>query len=367
MRAIKTLLALLVPLLLAAPAAGQKGKFKKSEFKAAYVERLDRYARGDAQDAVAELVELEIRAAGLTESNLEPLWKAKLSAIRDLLRVGPELLVPVAQLHEKAYLAYLSRKEHALAAHSRALTVELAEIYAERVDGTRGRHFSSAVMTSMAGHLHAAFMDPLAANLYTRAAEIDPGNAAAHMGLAGIRERHGDYEAATTSLEALIATAPESAEGRLRLAVNLLRLGRSERAEGLLRRLVDSPALSPGWIYSLAVQELSRILVDRDDLEACTALLERVSSEIPGDPTLPILVAYVTDRGGRPSLKADLSESLRLGSAASEISPRYRYSQMPRQELGELRAELRGESAAQLAALAQALSGEPVVAAAGSR
>jgi Flp pilus assembly protein TadD len=367
MRAITTLLALIASLVLAAPAAGQKGRFKKAEFKAGYIEQLQRYARGEPETAVAELVELEIQAARLTESNMEPLWKAKLSAVRDLLRVGPELLVPVAQLHERAYLTYLARKEHALAAHSRSLTVELAEIYAERVEGTPGRRFSSAVLTSMAGHLHAAFMDPLAANLYTRAAEIDPDNAAARLGLAGIRERHGDYEEATAALERLVETSPESGEGRLRLAVNLMRMDRSGEAEGLLRDLVDSQVRAPDWIYSLAVQELGRILVERDDFEAASALLERVAKQMASDPTLPILVAYVTDRSGRPSRKADLSESLRLGATGTEASPRYRYSQMPRQELAELRAELRGESTAQLAALAQALSGEQIVAAAGSR
>lgn len=369
MRAIKPLLALLLLLALLPPvvaAATSKGKFKKAEFKASYLENLDRFARGEA-DAVAELVALEIAAARLTDFNLEPLWKSKLSAVRGLLRAGPELLVPVAELHEQAYLAYLSSKEHALAAHSRTLTVELAEIYLERVEGARGSRFASAVMTSMAGHLHAAFMDPLAANLYQRASEIDPDNVASLIGLAGIRERHGAYDEAVAPLEVLVASSPEDAEGRLRLAVNLARVGRVAEAEADLRGLAESTTAIPDWIHSIAVQELSRVLIDRDEFDEAGALLETLSSSMPSDPTLPILVAYVTDRQGRPTRKSDLSESLQLGAAVRPSSPRLRYSQMPRQALDELRVALRGESAAQLAALARALSSDQVAASAGSK
>ena len=165
----------------------------------------------------------------------------------------------------------------------------------------------------------------------------------------------------------LLAGSPEDPEGRLRLAVNLARMDRAADAEGILRELIEPGQPVPDWVQSVAVQELGRILIDRDEFDEAGVLLGSISETNPGDPTLPILVAYVSDREGRPSLKSDLSEALGQGAVATASSPRLRYSRMPRQALSDMRAELRGESRAQLAALAEALSGDPVVAAAGSR
>ena len=362
-----TALALTLSLAPLPAGASRKPTFKKAEFKLEYRGVLGRLATGDAESSLLELVELESRTSAETGSKLEPLWKAKLSVVRDLLKAGPELLVPVSQLHEEAYLAYVKRGSPTLAQHSRAMTVELAEIYAERVVGTRGAKMASAVMTSLAGYLHAAFMDPNAAALYQRAVEIDPRNAAALLGLAGIYERHGDYDRALPVLRRLVEVVPEDREGRLRLAVHLVRVGQVEDAETLLRGLVEEPSLSPRWVDSLAFQELARILVDRDEIEEAVVVAESAIRALPSDPTLPILLAYVTDRAGRPSSKAALSAALREPDRAVVASPRYRYSQMPRTALAELRALLHAESAAQLATLAQALADGPVLAAVGSR
>ncbi len=366
MRALSFALAL--ALLLAWPAAaGRKSKLDKGEFKLDYRSALDRLAQGEPESALTDLVELEARVGGGPEADLEPLWKAKLSVIRDLLKAGPEVLVPLSQLHEQAYLAHLARGSQPLAAHSRAMAIELAELFAERVKGAHGDRVASALMTSMAGHLHAAFMDPSAATLYRRAADIDPTNAAALLGLAALFERHGEYAKALPVLEELARAAPASPEGRLRLAVQLRRAGRSEAGEAVLRGLIEERVREPLWVYSLAYQELARLLIEREAFGEAAALAETAARNLPGDPTLPILRAYASDRTGRPSGKAELGAALRDSASRGLVSPRYRYSQMPRQALEQLRASLRGESAAQLPTLAEALSGRPVVASAGSK
>ncbi len=370
MRALWTALALvLVPALLvpASSAAGRKPKFDKQGFKLEYRSALDRLARGEAEGSLTDLIALESRVGAGTDLNLEPMWTAKLSVIRDLLKAGPEVLVPVSQFHERAYIAHLERGSRSLAAHSRSMTIELAELYAERVEGTHGDRVASALLTSMAGHLHATFMDPNAAKLYRRAADIDPTNAAALLGLAGIFERHGDYERALPVLEELARVAPENPEGRLRLAVNLTRAGQPDRAEAVLRGLAAEEVKEPRWVHSLAYQELGRILIDREAFAEAAALIEGAVRALPGDPTLPILLAYASDRTGHPSRKAELTAGRREADRSGQVSPRYRYSQMPQQALQQLRVALRGESSAQLPTLAEALSGRPVLAAAGSR
>lgn len=368
MRALRIALAVGLPLALLIPEDGaeaRRRRFDKRAFKLEYRGALDRFARGQAEGALRRLVELESSVAAEAESDLDPLWKAKLSVIRDLLGSSPELLVPVSQLHEQAYLAYLERGAYLLAGHSRALTMELAELYSERVPGSRGDRVASEVMTSMAGHLHAAFVHSRAAALYRRAVELDPSNGAALLGLAAVLERQGEYERALPLLRNMVKIAPGDAEGRLRLAVQLIRVGDPEEAESVLSALIDEKIKEPRWVFSLAYQELARLLIDREEFDRAVELIDGATRALRGDPTLPILLTYLSDRARRPSGKAELTSALREAGRAEADSPRYRYSQMPRQALEQLRASLRGECDAQLPLLAEALSEEPALASAG--
>lgn len=361
LRVVFAITALLCTLAALPVGAARKPSFKKSEFKLEYRDTLIEFAGGDTQSAVTSLVELESRTSQ-NGAHLEPQWKAKLSVIRDIMGGGADVLVPVSQLHQRAYLAHLERGSHSLAAHSRSLTMELAELYAERARGAHGERVASAVMTSLAGYLHAAFMDSTASGLYRRAIDIDPNNGAALLGLVGILERHGDYREALPLLRRLAEVSPADAEGRLRLAVHLVRLGKEDEAERLLRALVEEPVKEPRWLHSLAYQELARLLLDREEFAPAAKLLEDGTRALPGDPTLPILLAFASDRNGRPSSKAKLTAALHEGAATGLASPRYLYSQMPRRALEEVRAVLQSESAAQLPILAEALGGGDLLA-----
>lgn len=356
MRATSILVALALLLAPGLSHANRKSSFKKNEFKLEYRGTLESFASGSEQDALAELIELESRSGEEAGGDLQPLWKAKLSVVRDLLGAGPELLVPVTQLHERAYVEYLERGSHSLAAHSRTMAMELAEIYADRVKDEHGRRMASALMTSLAGYMQAAFVDPTASSLYRRAASLDPNNVAARLGLAGILERHGDYDEAIPILREAVRVSPASSESRLRLAIQLIRVEELEEAEQLLRDLVEGPAVAPRWVRSLAFQELTILLIDSSEVEQAATLVEIAQRELPGDPTLPILLAFASDRAGHRSSKSALSSALGEAGSNHAPSPRYRYSQMPRQELEAVRATLRGETAAQLSTLAAALS-----------
>lgn len=357
-RSIAIVLLALLGASVASPAS--RSAFKKSQFKVSYRQILDGWARGDSARSLEGLLELEtLSVPEAKRRDLEQMWKAKLSVVRDLLKAGPEVLVPVTQLHQSAYLAYLGRGNHALAAHSRSLTLELAELYAERVEGAaEGEWLAGAIMTSLGGHLQESFMYSMAIDMYERALEIDPGNVAALLGQVGILERHGRYDQTLSRLRALVEAAPYEPEGQLRLAVQLARHGEADDAEAHFDRLISGEVPAPEWMRSLAYQESCRILVDRGELDAASVLMGRGVVELPGDPTLPILLAYVTDRAGQPTRRAELSEALQLSTASGELSPRYLYSRMPRRALDALRAELEASTAERLPRLAAALSSD---------
>lgn len=314
---------------------------------------LDLFSTGEQDRAVGDLIELETR---LVEEpggvSIKALWRSKLRVIRELLGAGNGILVPIALFHEQAYLEYLRRDQSALATHSRIMAVELIEVYAADSEQSPDLVLASNILTSLAGHLQRYYRDSDATALYYQAIRYQPTNVTAHLGVAAIHERHGDYKLAIRHLERLISIDPECDEGRLRLGVNLARAGRLDESAATLRPLLSVER--PSWVVSVAYEEAARVEVERGDLEAAHAMLVEAVERFPHDTTLPIQLAYVADRAGAHD-DPNLAKALRQGSDQSSSSPRYVYSQAPVDDLEVLRIELKGETAPHLATLADAL------------
>jgi tetratricopeptide (TPR) repeat protein len=204
-----------------------------------------------------------------------------------------------------------------------------------------------------------AYLESPAALLYSRALEFHPTNIAALQGLAGMYERRGEYDQAVARLEELVAAHPKNREGRLRLAINLARLHREREAASFLSGLVEEAV--PDWILSLAHQELARMLADNGDLAEALKLLKSGMNLLPGDPSLPIQLAYLADREGVPGEAPDLGAALSRSSRSESESPRYLYSQIPKSALAQLRLSLEDRSDKTLVLLATALGGSPQV------
>jgi tetratricopeptide (TPR) repeat protein len=349
-----TLAILLLPL--SAGASGPKS-FKKKDFQKQYRQVLGRYADGDFEGAVTTLVDLE--SAALAEHGakvLNRLWKAKLQVLRDLMVDGGlEVLAPVTLLHEDAYVAYLDLGNSPLARHSRTMAADLVQFYSEKGESQESQLMASSLMSSLAGRFQDAYLDSAAAELFALALEVDSRNVAALQGLAGISERRGEYERTISYLEQLTEADPSNREGRLRLAVNLMRIDRQREAGEMLRQLVEEP--DSDWILSLAYQELARILTDNADFTSARAMLEEAVRRLPRDPSLPIHLAYLSDRDESVDGDVDLLVSLRRCAADGNESPRYLYSQIPKSALEDLRRALRQERDDRLLLLAAALDG----------
>jgi tetratricopeptide (TPR) repeat protein len=347
-----TLAILLLPLL---AGASESKSFKKKDFQKQYRQVLGRYAEGDFDGAVTRLVDLE--SATFAEHGakvLNRMWKAKLQVLKDLmLEGGLEVLAPVALLHEDAYVAFLDLGSPPLARHSRTMAADLVQFYSEQVASPESQVMASGLMASLAGRFQEAYLDSAAAELFALALEVDSRNVAALQGLAGIYERQGDYKRTVLYLEQLTALERTNREGRLRLAVNLIRLDRQREAGETLRQLVEEP--QNDWVVSLAFQELARILTDNGDLASARALLEEAVARLPRDHSLSIQLAYVSDRDEPADGESDLHLSLRRCAAEGHESPRYLYSQVPRSALEDLRRALSRERDDRLLLLAGAL------------
>lgn len=343
--------------LAAAPtAAAGDSKVDRRAFQDAYRGVLRSYAAGDVGTAVDELVTLEA-AVEPSPRNMEEIFRLKLEVVRDLLKGGLAVILPIAQLHERAYVAHLEAGRLGHAVHSRTMVAELVDFYADRADRIDDLPTASLIVTSLGARLQEGFMDSTALQLYRRAVDLDPGNTAALLGMGEIFERHGQYEEAVDALTRLVKVDPGHPVGRLRLAVNLRRRGREDEADRILRRLVDSSAAD--WILAIAYQELGRSLMARGRQREARELLETAVLRLPLDPTLPIQLAYIEERDGRAA-DPDLGRAVqRRAHADTPDSPRYRYSQMSRTIFEAVRARLRRDESARLPLLAQALVATP--------
>ena len=334
-----------------------KGKFPKREYQRQYREILQRYSTGDRQGAVEALVEAESRnlATG-GDAFVDPMRKAKLRVINDLLPTGVDVLLPVIALHEKAYLTARDRRLAMLIPQARMMVIELIELYAGNVDTAAARAYASRLTTSMAGHLQEAKVDSTAAGLYRRALELERNNPAALTGLAFLHEQYGEYEDAARYLERLVEIDPVGGAAQLRLGITLVRLGREESGTIFLRDVLA--AKHPAWMRSVAYQELGRILTDEGELRQARTLLEEGVKTLPDDPSLLIQLAYLSERTGSFSEDPALREALQhpVGHV-QKPSPRFLYSQMPTVALGELRRTLERENDDKLYLLARALPG----------
>jgi tetratricopeptide (TPR) repeat protein len=354
----KAITAALAILLLSLPAGAADPKsFKKKEFQKQYRGLLVSYADGDFEGAVSTLVEIESAAvAEYGVKILTRMWKAKLGVLKDLmLEGGLEVLAPVTLLHEDTYVAYLDLDSPPLARHSRTMAADLVQFYSEQAESPEGQLMASGLMASLAGRFQEAYLDSAASELFALALDVDDENVAALQGLAGIHERRGEYKRTVAYLEELVRIEPLEREGRLRLAVNLMRLDRQREAGETLRQLIDEPG--DDWILSLAYQELARILTENGDLTSARSLLEEGTRRLPRDPSIPIQLAYLSDRDQSVNGETDLLLSLQRRATAGGVSPRYLYSQIPKSALEDLRRALRLERDDRLVLLASALDG----------
>ncbi|MES1245139.1 MAG: tetratricopeptide repeat protein [Acidobacteriota bacterium] len=347
----------------AVPEAQGRGRKRNAEIermaRQGYEEAVRSLASGSPVEQVVErLASIETGLYRQAPQQADAVREVEMESAKRLGKGDAEALLPIALLHAELYRKLRDGREYLLAENARRTSADLVADYAERGGSAT---VAAQALLSLAADLLVSGVQGASRELLGRALKLDGRSEAAGLFLAASYERDGDYPKAVEILDGLARAHPESFETRLRLAVNLDRIGRTADARQAFQKMIAEPG--PEWVRTIAYQEMVRIhLRDKRTTEA-VALLRQAVARLPGQPQLAVQLAYLLDRQGSP---ADARQILdRLSPAAGGPgSPRHRYGQWPTASLDEARRSLAQQSLLRLAALSRALDS---AAAAGSR
>jgi tetratricopeptide (TPR) repeat protein len=342
--------------LTASPALAAK-EMRPLEIKQRYTQVLGILAAGDFDRAVTDLVKFEQAAVGDQQPwrYVDTLWKSKLHVIRDLLAGHDvDLLMPIIVLHHDAYFRYSEMGRRHLAQHSRTMSVELADILAGRSGTPAAKSFAGWTLVSFAAYLWSPSNIGLSADLFYRAHLLDPGNELALAGLAAAWERSGGYEKAIETLKKALRLRGADPELLLRLALCSLRDPKGAHEQALAQLSSLTRAEAPGWIRSVAYQELARARLASDGAANAETILRQALQDLPGDQQLSLQLAAVLDAQRRRREALAVLDAIEILGWESE-SARQTYDFWEPPDLAGVRSELRQEMAGGLATLASSL------------
>ena len=317
----------------------------------AYREALARLPVGD--EGPEAMMAFETGALGKLGDDVGKLDDGELAMLGQLAKRDPNALVPAVALHLDLYARYLTVKNYYLAVHSRDLVERISELYARSASDDGSRALVARALTRLGVALQEAQLVARARTLLEKAVTYDSKDPTALLALSLGDEKLGEYGKAVVSLKRLVEVDPKSAEGRLRLAINLDRTGDPAAGRALLRRLVAED--NPRWVLSLAYQQLARERLDAGAPAEAAHLLAEAVDRLPGDGRLEIALAYARDRAGDPAAARAAVDRLVATGWRDGPTPRLRYNEWP-EEGAERSAELlRRNARARLGALAAAL------------
>lgn len=332
----------------------------RGEWKAmaeTYRQSLERLGSEDRAALLAKIAHLEVAALGdQPERRMSRLAGVELDVVRRLAEQDPESLVPVFQLHHDLYLEHRQARQWYLLHHSITMVRELAALYVEKAGSQGARVNAARILASLAGHLQAG-QQPVSVDLFNEVLRLDPTSEAAYLGLAAhFEKRGGPFEPVVGYLERLLAVYPDHREGRLRLAINKIRLGKVEDGRRGLAALVAEPASD--WVYRLAAEELARLEAGTGRLDKAIEVLEKAIENAPGDQKLCIQLAFLYDKNRQSFDAHRLATIASQGKPALE-APRGRYNTWPHKALEQDREELRRAAESRVQLLARILNSAP--------
>lgn len=162
-----------------------------------------------------------------------------------------------------------------------------------------------------------------AATYYRRALAASPQATEAYLGLEGIYRRAGRNAEALEALDRFVLArggriADRAADIGVRRGLNVLSLGDTTRAEGLLREAVAADStLVEGWMG------LTFLYGAQHRTGEALAAAERTVALAPGSPQIQMAYGDVLETAGRPKEAAvAYSKALRLGPPNPELSYR---------------------------------------------
>lgn len=286
---------------------------------------------------------------------LNALARAKRDVASHLAAKNPESLVPLVSLQMRLYHHYRDQKRFGLATQARSSAVELAELYAKEGDPESAPVVTSRALSILGADLLDARVWTLGEHLLEKALELDPANETALLLLASQQEKVGSYGEAVETLRALVRRNPKSAEGRLRLAVNLKRSGNPGEGITLLQRLVSEN--NPPWTLMVAYSELAGHYLETGRTGEAARVLRQALDRLPSQPGLAIQLAFALDRQRRFRQARQVLDGLTSRETDPGASPRHRYTAWPQKGLEEARRLLADGTEARTPLLGMVLEG----------
>jgi tetratricopeptide (TPR) repeat protein len=348
-----------------------KGESKREQtdrIQTRYREILSAWVAGEVDRAPDDLIELEkaVVADGDPKSR-KRLLQSEQAVIHELGATSLEVLVPIAMLHHEAYSRLLSRgvRQAPLAVtHARQMARDLAILYHQQSGSEGSAVVASRVLTSVGGMLMEHAQQLPAAELFYQALELDGRNVPARLALATVYEKSAQPESAIKALRELLKYDPDHSEARLRLAMNLKRMGEKAEAKKILNALVAANDAS--WAAPLVYQELARLYAESEDWADAEKVLRAGLGRYPDHVRLHLELSSVLDRRGSFGEAKTLLQKVVALPAGSGDAERLLYNSVRPETFLEARTILEDNSRSRLSVLAQAL-GTPAAGGEGGR
>jgi len=329
----------------------------------AYRAILARLAGGDREGALADLVRIENEVIDtVREVPFEFLQEAQTEVLTSLAAADPEALLPVVSLSMDAYDRHRETLDYGLATHSRRIAESAATLFAKGSTAEGSARLAAGALAQLGAELQIAHVLIAAQELLERALALDPENRFALLNLAAGREKTGDYPGAVDLLARLVELDPKSPEGRVRLAINLLRLGRAGEGTAILGRVISED--NPAWVLTLAYEELAAHHLAAGRPGAAADLLAQAVGRLPEQSRLLVQLSYAQERAGRAGDAARTIQRLGAGDGAS---PRHQYNSWPVEEREAIAQRIVEAAMVRMPSLAAALERSPAGAEGGRR
>lgn len=331
----------------------RRGFAELSDLVTGYQSVLTLLSTGPREDALEALYAFETAAMeGRPPLEIDRLFEAEVDVVRALGRRDVESLVPVLVLHHDAYPMYVGRGRPFLAGHASRLAASLADLYAREGASQGSRVLGARALASLGIYAQQTGVKLQGMGLMLHALDFDPTNEAALLGIATAHERSANYRRAAERLLELLKVYPQQREGRLRMAVNLGRIGEARQARELFEELVAEPTRD--WVGVLAHQELARIHKEAGRLDRAEQVLWEGLERFPEDGSLRTQLAFVLDHQREPKRSQSVIQELAQAErGAAGPSPRRLYGLGPQQAYWDVLAGLEQSAAARMPRLAR--------------
>ncbi len=350
----------LAPLAPGAPVAPLGADEKPSPDRVAqlYRQALVLWASGQADVACTQLMAMETRV--VQDSDLRTarsLLKSEEKVIDHVAAGDLEVLVPIARFHFEAYRRYLNQGGPGRALverHSRIMVHDLALLYRKQSGSEGATLVASHLLTTLGDLSEHGAQHETAAELYTQAAGLDARNPVPALNLAVIYEKFEQYKSAVTWLRKALAVDANNAEIRLRLAINLGRVGDAAEARAMFSKLTAEPG--EGWVTPLAYQELARLDEKKEALATAVEVLRAGVTRFPQSVRLRIQLASVLDRQGKVREARQVIEEVSGLHGDAHEGARFRYNQTGTDSVAVSRSFFEENAASRMRVLADALA-----------